>query len=185
MAMGPWLGKELTMSKELKSRSLEISKAAKAVGKDIHKHLVNLMVHAFENKDVSTFTHFRSLLEMKNKDGESHSIVRVKAVADWINVFGIAVYGKTKDGKDGYTLNAKMHAALAADKNEWKEHLKQAKATPWNKLSPEKPYSVFDLDKALAALVKRAEEKADETGPNGEKNKVDTARLDALKALLA
>jgi hypothetical protein len=171
------------MTKEIRDTSIALAKSAKTLGVEIHKHNVVMMKHVAEHRDVSVMTHFLGLLMMKNPDGVSHSVVRAEAVKNWFETFGFAKYGKDKDGRTGFKLNKSMLDTMTAD--DLKAHFKMAAATPWNKLTPEKPFQIFDFDKALASLIKKANEKRLEVGDNGEVHKVDDTHLAAVKELAA
>lgn len=181
------MSKKIKLSAEiLNSNTVEIAKSAKVLGKDIHIHLVNIATYIFATKDVTPATRFLVAMQNNKKvDGgtEKHSIVRDDAIKNWLETFGLCKWGKNKAGEPAFRLNGAMYDALIADKQEAAIHFATAKKTPWNKLTPAKPYTVFDLDKALASLLKRAEDKAQEVGPNGEKNNVDPEKLAKLKAI--
>lgn len=171
------------MTTELKNRSIEIAKSAKEIGKAIHLHNMAITRHIIATRDVTLATHFVTLL-MNNKDGESRSIVRADAVKNWFEAFGFCTWAKTKDGKAGFKL-AKTALDSLSDPDEMKAHIKLASANPWNVYTKAKPFQIFDLEAAIKSLVKRAEDKANETGPNGEHHKVNTVVLESLKALAA
>lgn len=166
------------MTAVLKNRSIEIAKSAKSLGVEIHKHNMSIARHIAETRDVTLASHFVKLL-MNSKDGESRSIVRADAVKNWFEAFGFCTWGKTKDGKEGFKLHKTALDQIEAD------HFKVASANPWNVYTKAKPFQIFDLEAAIKSLVKRAADKINETGPNGETHKVNTATLEALKAIAA
>lgn len=167
----------------LKKRSAEIARTVKDIGVEIHKHLCSIMEHTIEHRDVSLFTHFVNLLEMKDGDGNSHSIIRVNAIKSWVAQFGPARYGRTKDGKPGFKLKADMLDAILETDEKRKEHVRTARATPYNKFEPEKELPSFDFDRALKALVERAE-KAMKNKKDFRKVTINQEHLDSAKALL-
>src|SRR5690606_29146949 len=147
---------------------------------------LNITAYIFATKDVTPATRFLIAMQNNKKvDGgtEKHSIVRDDAIKNWLETFGLCKWGKNKAGEPAFRLNGAMYDYFIENQKEWAIHFATAKKTPWNKLTPAKPYAVFDLDKALASLLKRAEDKAHETGPNGEKNNVDLEKLAKLKAI--
>lgn len=172
-------------AKTIRARSIEINKAARTLGKDIQSHIVTIARHILSeesNGDTSLATHFVTLLNEK-REGQSNSIVRSTAVKNWFETFAACTWGKTKDGKEGFKLNKKMRDHLLANSSDMKEHMTSAIRTKWNELTPEKPFQVFDLDAAIAALVKRAEEKAQEETPEGKHHKISAEKLELLKSL--
>lgn len=170
------------MTQAIRNASIELAKSAKSLGVEIHKHNVVLMKHVVEHRDVSVLTHFINLLMMNDKDGNSNSVIRAVAVKNWMEVFA---FGKwtSKDGKGSFKLNKTMLDAMSPD--ELKAHVRVAAATPWNKLTKEKPFPIFDFDAALASLIKRANEKRLEVGDNGERHKVDEDHLSKAKEFAA
>jgi len=100
----------------------------------IHTTAVILMQRAHDHGDTSLVA---SLLDAMPKGG------RPKALKAWFETFSpIRVNG---DGKVGL---------LAADKRVWL--IAEATAKPYWDLNPEKDVQVFDLDKALSAILNRA-----------------------------
>lgn len=167
-------------SVEIRAKSIEIAATAKDIGKVIHTHCMNIarfIASPEANGDVTTATHFLTLLMNKDKEGEKRSIVRADAVKNWLEAFAFVTWGKTKDGKEGFKLSRDRLNAAEPD------HFKVAGGNPWNVYTKEKPFSIFDLDKAIAALVKRAAEKSSEVCPEGIHHKIDAAKLAALQEL--
>lgn len=171
---------------DIRNRSIEIHKAARLLGKDIQSHLVDIAKHILSvesNGDVSLATHFVTLLNEK-KEGESRSVIRSVAVKNWLETFSACVWGKDKSGKEGFKLNKDMRNFLLSNPKDMTIHMKDAATTKWNELTPEKPFVSFDLNAAIAALIKRAEDKLGEEVPEGQKgHKIDTAKLELLKTL--
>lgn len=159
----------------IKANSIAIAKTAKEIGKEIHNQclvIAKFIADPQNNGDVSLATHFVKLL---NSDGKS--VVRSDAVRLWFEGFAFCKWGKQKDGVDGFKCQTTALKQIQSDDAEAKMHWTTAKATPWFKYAREKKFVAFDFDAALASLVKRANEKANETGPNGEKNKVNLEHL--------
>jgi hypothetical protein len=176
--------KKISPEKVLRTVSAEISKRAKTLGADIHKHNCDIMAHIIKTRDVTVATHFVTLL-MAMKGEVSHSTVRSQAVLAWFTEFGFVKWSKTKDGKPGFKLNGKKLDALLADtaKDDLAAHIKLAKATKWNELTPEKPIAIYDFDAAFATLIKTGEKKANETLPEGKTHKVTAEHLAKARAL--
>lgn len=162
---------------ELKARSIEINKSAKTLGKEVHTHLMHIAKHIAMSRDTTLATHFVTLLMNKDAEGESRSIVRADAVKNWLEAFAFCVWGKQKDGKEGFKLRSEALANIEDT------HFATAAANPWNEYTKAKPFAIFDLDKAIEALIKRAEEKQGEECPEGKAHKIAAAKLEALKAL--
>lgn len=179
-----------TTIKSLNKRSDVLVSRMNTLGDDIHTHLNNMLHHVLSQneagdycKDVSAFTYFVIRSEMQQGD-DKQSVVRVKAIKDWIATFGLASFGKTKDGKSGYTLDRKMFAAVTATTDEKAAHIKLAAETVWHKFSPEKDAPSFDFEKALAQLVKRAE-KADANREEYKSVSINVEKLAKVAALLS
>lgn len=165
----------------IKANSIAIAKTAKEVGKEIHNQclvIAKFIADPQNNGDVSLASHFVKLL-----NNDSKSVVRSDAVRLWFEGFAFCKWGKQKDGTEGFKLSSATLKHIQSDETEAKKHWTTAKATPWYSYAKEKPFIAFDFDKALASLVKRANEKATETGPNGEKNKVDLAHVARVREL--
>lgn len=165
----------------IKANSIAIAKTAKEVGKEIHNQclvIAKFIADPANNGDVSLASHFVKLLNNDRK-----SIVRSDAVRLWFEGFAFCKWGKQKDGTEGFKLSAAALKHIQTDDAEAKKHWTTAKATPWYSYAKEKPFVVFDFDKALASLVKRANEKATESGPNGEKNKVNLEHVAKVREL--
>ena len=176
--------------KSIKARSVELSNSVRSIGKEIHTHLCDIMKFIASpeaNGDVSTATHFLTLL-MNEKEGESRSIVRADAVKNWLEAYAFCKWGKDKSGKAAFKLNRKALDSVISDKDALRVHFKEAAGNPWNVFTKAKPFTFFDLDAAIAALVKRAENAPDipaELVEAGKSHKIPADKLAALKALAA
>lgn len=172
---------------EIRARSVEIVKSAKDIGKAIHTHCLAIVEHSFDpergNGDFSEATFLVAKLHADKK-----SVVRADAIKAWFEAFGGMKWGKHKDGKEGFTKAKGMFAAITATPESLKENFAAAKANPWNVYTKAKDFTFFDLDKAIAALIKRAEnleEVPEALAKEGKGHKINPEHLAALKALAA
>lgn len=101
----------------------------------IHATACAIIVHAKEHGDCSRA---KTLLDAMPKSG------RAKALLAWFETMSPIRFNG--DGEVG----------LLADKDKRVWMVDEAKATPFWELNPEKDVVVFDLDKALASLLKKA-----------------------------
>ena len=169
-------------AKEIRIASVEIVKSAKDLGKLIHSHNIEIVKHIFSegNGDFTEATFF--VTKLRNSD---KSIVRAAAVKAWFEAFAGCTWGKTKDGKEGFKKARGMFAAIEAD---LPANMRAARANPWNVYTKAKAFSFFDLDAAIAALVKRAEnvdEVPAELAAAGKGHKINAEHLAKLKDLAA
>lgn len=97
--------------------------------------------------------------------------VRAAALVEWFSTYG----GLTvKEGEEGFSGWA------GAD--HIKDNFQDAKATMWWTLKPVSPFKAFDLEAAIASLVKKAEKAAADT-EHAKENNVDAELLAKLRAL--
>lgn len=166
-------------TKEINAKSAELSKSAKELGKEIHSHLITIAKHVAEHKDTSVATVFLNLMHNQEK-----AIVRSDAIKNWLEAFAFVTWGKQKDGKEGFKLNKSAYESVTASKEETTKHFKLANANPWNKYTKAKALTSFDLEAAIKAVLKRAENAHDNPAEFKEV-KIDEEKLNALKALVA
>jgi hypothetical protein len=186
-------GRNMKMAdiKVLKARSAELAKSVRSIGKEIHTHLCDIMKHIASkeaNGDVTPATHFLTLLMMNDKEGESRAIVRADAVKNWLEAYAFVTWSKDKAGKAAFKLNRKALDSVVSDNDAFRTHCKEAASNPWNVYTKAKAFTFFDLDAAIAALVKRAENAPDvplELQEAGKHHKIPADKLAALKALAA
>ncbi|UCR81388.1 hypothetical protein [Brevundimonas phage AA] len=112
-----------------------IAATGKKLDAILHATAVAIIVHAKEHGDCSRA---KTMLDAMPKSG------RAKALAAWFETFSAIRFNG--DGEVG----------LLADKEKRIWLVEEAQATPFWELNPEKDVVVFDLDKALAALLKKA-----------------------------
>lgn len=189
------MAKMIKTAAELNADTKAIVSGFKDQGKALQAHLIDIALHIFEHGNVTPATRLVKALDMVT-DGESHSVIRVPAVVNWLRTF--AACKSAKDG-EGFELNKKMRNAVLATAEEYSAHMKEARkaSNAWNKLTKAEPTSFsFDLDAVIKAVLERAnnaETKAKERA-NGDaeqeaKNlaaiKIDADKLAALKALAA
>lgn len=112
-----------------------IGRTGKKLDAIIHATACAIIVHAQQHGDCSRA---KTLLDAMPKSG------RAKALLAWFETMSPIRFNG--DGEVG----------LLADKEKRVWMVDEAKATPFWELNPEKDVVVFDLDKALAALLKKA-----------------------------
>jgi hypothetical protein len=155
--------------KQLNARTNQLATTSAKLMADIHSHMVDIVEHVREHGDVTAATNLLNAI----KNG-----VRRDAMANWFKAHGAMTGSQDDDGV--FTMkrdkSVKLDAIdIDAARNE----------TPWD-LTPEKKWTAFDLNKAIAALVKRAEEKMNEEVPEGATgHKIDVDTLAKIKALAA
>lgn len=169
----------------IEARSVELSNSVKAIGVEIHNHLCDIMKDIAKNRNTGVAAHFLSLLVANDKEGNSRSVVRADAVKAWLEAFAFCRFG-SKDGKLTDKLNgAALESVL--DVKAMADHVKTAKANPWNVFTKAKPFVNFDLLAIIKGAVDRADlrEKATKTGelkiPEGAK--ADNIPADVLAKL--
>lgn len=143
-------------AKALNNTSKQIGKDAKAFGRRIHTHLIAIAKHVLAHRDATVGGVFLKEMMDVDKEGNSRSVVRSEAIKNWLEAFGFCKWVKDGD-KQVMKINKKMLDAVSGNLDETRKHFKEANATPWNKLTPEKPFNGFDLDAALKAVLTRAE----------------------------
>lgn len=161
------MAKEIIMSilKKLNATSEMLVKASGTIDKRIAAHLVDIAKHinGAGNGDVSAANYFFSLLT-------STSGVRKDAIGNWLMAYAGCSWNAEKKQfgrKKGFTFSEQL-----------------AVENPWYKFTPAKEFKPFDLDKALAALIKKAHA-ALEDEEHADKHKVRKDRLVAIEALLS
>lgn len=170
---------------ELNARSAELHKTTRDVAKDIQAHLVDLMKYTAAKRDCTPAFKFLSMMEGQ-KDGRKYSIVRSACIKKWLEEYAFCVPGKSAKGNPTYKLATKRLESL--DSKALLAHFKAAEKADWWKMEEEKEEKPIDLDKLIAALIKRVESKLDDNEVPEEvkaKYNVDQAKLEALKALVA
>ena len=172
-------------AKELNTRSNELVSVSRNLDKELHKHLCNIVEFITSEEANGNILPATHIVEKLFNKGQTS--VRVDSITTWFAAFAPITWTKGKDNqKDGFKLNPNK----LADFNENRQaSLKSAKAMPFYKFTKAKVESAFDLDAAIAALVKKAEEKQGHsiTNAKGEKvdHKVSADKLASLKALIA
>ena len=168
----------------LNARSVELGRiySPSKAGKEIHNHLLDLLafnIHPDRNGDVSTLTKF-----IKEMNHNGKAIVRIDAISTWIARYCPAEWSKS-DGV--FKGKPKVAAKMFSDDN-GKAHIKQAASEPWFAMVKSDPTPKgFDLDKAIAALVKRAGEAKENADGSFDpsKVKIDAEKLTLLETLMA
>lgn len=176
----------------IETRSVELSKSVKAIGTEIHLHLVDIMVDIAKNRNTGIAGHFLKLLMNVDKAGDSKAIVRADAIKNWLEAFAFAKFPIDKaTGKVGDKLNKSMLDALT-DPKEMALHIKTAKANPWYAYTTAKPFdNAIDVIAIIKGAVKKAEERKQAAllgNVNLKPGAVDNIPddlVDALKALVA
>lgn len=176
----------------LEIRSVELSKNVKAIGVDIHNHLVSIMLDIIKNRNTGIAAHFLKLLMNADKEGNSKSVVRADAVKNWLEAFAFFKYpldkktGKRADKLNKTALDSLLTPADIA------AHIKTAKANPWYKYTSAKPFdAALDIVAIIKGAVKRAEDrkvaalKGEVHLKPGAVDNMPDEMIDALKALVA
>lgn len=125
-------------------------------------------IHAHKHSDAALL---QKLLDALPKGSRS------VAVKDWMmkyapigfNEKGVLVFNRPYDNKD----EASRATAIAACEA----------AMHWTDCKPEQPFVPFDLDKALASLLKKAKAAADDA-EHADKHSIDAEKLAKLQALM-
>ena len=173
----------------IETASVLIAKNVKAVGVEIHNHLVVIMTDIVKNRNTGNAAHFLTLLVANDKEGNSKSVVRADAVKNWLEAFAFVRFGN-KDGKLTDKLNGKALDSLV-DPKEMAAHVRTAKSNPWYNYTTAKPVVPFDIIEAIKSAVKRAEDRETKVAageivlPAGKVDNIPHDFLDALKALVA
>lgn len=176
----------------IETRSVELAKNVKSVGKDIHDHLVTIMQDIAKNRNTGIARHFLELLMNNDKAGDSKAIVRADAVKIWLEAFAFVKFPIDKaKGKRTDKLNKSMldelkePAAMAA-------HIKTAKANPWYAYTTAKPFdNPLDIIAIIKGAVERAEKRQAAAAKGevhlkpGSKDNLPADVIDGLKALIA
>ena len=153
--------------KTLNSRSTVLVGASKQVDKAIAHHLVQIANHVNGkgNGDTSAVNFFWSLLTAGKTSG-----IRADAIGNWLLAYAGVTYND-KTQKYGRKRDFQYSEQLATE-NPWYSFTKQAEFKP------------FDLDKALAALIKKAHN-ALEDSEHAKEHKVSKETLRKIEALIA
>lgn len=150
---------------ELNKRSVALSKRSRELAKDIHTHMVDIVAHVKAHGDVTAATFLIQNI---------HSAVRRQAIVNWFCAFGGMNFNKDKEGVEKFTRNK----SVPADQIDLKLCEEES---PWD-YTPEPELKAFDLDKAIAQLIKRAEKRLEDPT---EGDKIDADKLELLKSLAA
>lgn len=148
---------------------------------DMHKVCVSILLCALEHRNVDHATRLFNGL---------NGGFRRSAIAGWLQHYGPFDYTKEKD-KEKYPaggkfkFNAATHAAmLEVYKKDKAKFVKELK-TFWD-LTPEKPFSGFNLADMLKQVIKRAEGTLEKHGEDDTvKDKINVKGLEQLKKLVA
>lgn len=123
----------------LQKNIASIAKRAATLDKEIHLCAVSVIAHTAKHNDPDTSTR---LVEALGKT------MRKQALIAWMLNYG--AFKQDDDGKLVYDV--KRRDAVLDDAN-----IAAAEAEPFWEFMPEKPYVQFDLNKAITALLKKAE----------------------------
>lgn len=178
-------------AKELNATSMELAKSANDLGKQIHSHCINLMLHIEAHRDVSVADFFVGKLAKTDKAGkENHSIIRAEAVKRWLKDFAFVSFGDK-----GAKLNKSAYDK-AKGTDEFKGWNMTARANAWNRYTPEPGAMTapFDIDAVIDGLIKGLEERrekaikhegqyARQTEEARKQNVIDSDRFRTLLAL--
>ncbi|QWY83396.1 hypothetical protein [Rhizobium phage RHph_X3_9] len=129
---------EQTIATKLKS----IHNRGQKLQRDVHIAACSILQHVEENRDMRVVQKFIGMLV--NSMPEAY---RVNALRDWLAEFGPIAWDNNKP-------------VYVADK---KTELTAAMATPFWKLSPEKPYQPVDFDKSIDALIQKLRKDTEQT----------------------
>lgn len=132
------MAKAMTL-KTIKANIVTIAATGATLDALIHSTACGIIAHAEKHGDCDAA---RLLCDAMPKSG------RPKALRAWFETFSPIRFNG--DGEVG----------LLADKDKRVWLTKEALATPLWELNPEKPVVAFDLDKALAAVLKRYDDQA-------------------------
>lgn len=182
-------------AKILNARSTELAKTVAGLGKEIHVHLLNLMGHVIEHRDVTVCDIFykavaKSYTNKATGKEEKASIVRSEAIKRWLKDFAFVSFSTDKPS----TLDSKAYNAANGDS--FKDHKARARVTVWNRYTPE-PNAVttsFELDSvidrhinAIFAELEKAQKGEDRYARQTAKAKAGNVftsdRLDAIREL--
>lgn len=154
----------MSILKKLNATSEMLVKASGTIDKRIASHLVDIAKHinGAGNGDVSAANYFFSLLS-------STSGVRKDAVGNWLMAYAGCSWNQDKK-KFGRKKDFTFSEQLATE-------------NPWYKFTPQKEFKPFDLDAAIKALLKRANNALEDTENEG-KHKVNKDHLKMLEAIL-
>lgn len=157
----------MTNLKTLNSRSETLLRASTQVDKAVAHHLVEIAKHVNGkgNGDVSAVNYFWALLTAGGKSGLRHD-----AIGNWLLAYA------------GVTWNAEKKRYNR--KKDFVFDLRAAEETPWYSFTKQAAFKPFDLEKALAALIKRAHNALEDTSEEAKANKVNKEVLKRLETLL-
>lgn len=149
--------------KSLNATSEMLVRASGTIDKRIAAHLVNIAKHinGAGNGDVSAANYFFSLLT-------STSGVRKDAIGNWLMTYAGCSWNADKKQfgrKKGFVFD-----------------LEAATKEPWYVLTPQKEFKPFNLEAALASLIKKAH-KALEDEEHASEHKVNKSVLNTLEML--
>lgn len=173
----------------LNATSKSIWTATRDIRKDIQSHLSNLLVYIMTNRDCSPAYYFTKLLT-EERAGKSYSIIRAAAIKDWLEEGAFCrPHTDKKTNMKTYRLNkSALDELLAQGEEATAEYVKRWSATKWNEYKADPEFKGFDLDAAIKAAIKKAEEAVandDLTEEQRKKVIVPADKLAALKALVA
>jgi len=156
----------MTNLKTLNARTETLLRASTQVDKAIAHHLCEIAKHVNGkgNGDVSAVNYFWSILTAGGKSGLRHD-----AIGNWLIAFC------------GVTWNAEKKRYNR--KKDFTFDLRAAEESPWYTFTKQSAFKPFDLDKALAALIKRANA-ALEDAEHAKEHKVNKDMLKRIEALL-
>lgn len=149
--------------KSLNATSEMLIRASGTLDKRIAAHLVNISKHinGAGNGDVSTANYFFHLIS-------STSGVRKDAIGNWLMTYA------------GCSWNTEKKQF--GRKKNFVFDLEAAVREPWYVLTPQKEFKPFDLERALAALIRKAH-KALEDQEHASEHKVNKSTLNTLEIL--
>ncbi|BAN92312.1 hypothetical protein X534_gp01 [Ralstonia phage RSB3] len=143
---------------------VSIGKRAAKLDQEIHLAAVSVIVHTAKHNDPDIST---KLVDAMGKT------MRKQALIQWM-----LAYGAFKlDEKGALVYDVKRKEAVLADEN-----IAAAEAEPFWDYTPEPKYVQFDLAKALAALMKKAEKAL--SSPEQDAALVSPEKLAALRAMV-
>lgn len=153
--------------KALNARSETLLRASSQVDKAIAQHLVAIAKHVNGkgNGDVSAVNYFWSILTAGGRSGLRHD-----AIGDWLLAYA------------GVTWNAEKKRYNRKREFQFSEQL--ATENPWYLFKRQTAYKPFDLEKALAALVKRANTRLEDTSEDAKKDVINKETLRMLEEIV-
>lgn len=155
--------KLITGAQAISGAILSISRRAQKLDQDIHVAALSVLVHSAQHNDPDIANR---LVEALGKS------MRKQALIGWMCAYGAF----TLDDSGKLAYNVKRRDAVLSDEN-----VAAAEAEPFWDFMPEKPYAQFDLAKALAALLAKAEKAL--TVDEQDAALISPEKLAALRAL--